>query len=106
MRWRWPAAFAQAGWVVAAVDLPLHGVVNAASPLYQASNEQTFNLDLVVNATGAAGPDSLIDTSGTHFINLSYPLASRDNLRQAAVNLLALTARAAYARPRRQSRDG
>ncbi len=84
-------AFAQAGWVVAAVDLPLHGIVNTASPLYQASNEQTFNLDLVVNATGASGPDSLIDTSGTHFINLSFPLASRDNLRQAAVNMLALT---------------
>ncbi len=84
-------AFAQAGWVVAAVDLPLHGVANAASPLYQASNEQTFNLDLVVNATGAAGPDSLIDASGTHYINLSYPLASRDNQRQAAVNMLALT---------------
>ena len=84
-------AFAQAGWAVAAVDLPLHGIVNSASPLYQASNEQTFNLDLVVNATGASGQDSVIDTSGTHFINLSYPLASRDNLRQAAVNLLALT---------------
>ncbi len=83
-------AFAQAGWVVAAVDLPLHGVVNTASPLYQASNEQTFNLDLVLNATGASGQDSVIDTSGTHYINLSYPLASRDNQRQAAVNMLAL----------------
>jgi hypothetical protein len=83
-------AFAQAGWAVAAIDLPLHGIVSTTSPLYQASNEQTFNLDLVVNATGATGPDSVIDTSGTHFINLPYPLASRDNLRQAAVNLLAL----------------
>jgi hypothetical protein len=43
--------------VIAAVDLPLHGVTNTASPLYQASNEQTFNLDLVVNASGASGPD-------------------------------------------------
>ncbi len=83
-------AFAQAGWVVAAVDLPLHGVTNAASPLYQASNEQTFNLDLVVNASGASGQDTIIDPSGTHYINLSYPLASRDNQRQAAVNMLAL----------------
>jgi dienelactone hydrolase len=83
-------AFAQAGWVVAAIDLPLHGVVNTASPLYQASNEQTFNLDLVVNATGASGQDATIDPSGTHYINLSYPLASRDNERQAAVNMLAL----------------
>jgi hypothetical protein len=84
-------AFAQAGWVVAAVDLPLHGIASTAHPLYQAANEQTFNLDLVVNASGAAGQDSVIDPSGTHFINLSYPLASRDNLRQAAVNMLALT---------------
>ena len=84
-------AFAQAGWAVAAVDLPLHGVVNtAAAPLYQATNEQTFNLDLVNNTTGAAGPDGNIDSSGTHYINLSFPLASRDNQRQAAVNMLAL----------------
>jgi hypothetical protein len=44
-----------------------------------------------VNASGASGPDSIIDSTGTHFINLSYPLASRDNLRQGVVNLLALT---------------
>jgi hypothetical protein len=81
---------ASAGWAVAAVDLPLHGITATASPLYQASNEQTFNLDLVVNASGASGPDSIIDTSGTHFINLTFPLASRDNLRQAVVNQLNL----------------
>jgi hypothetical protein len=84
-------AFALSGWVIAAIDLPLHGVTNTANPLYQASNEQTFNLDLVVNASGAAGPDGVIDSTGTHFINLTYPLASRDNLRQGVVNLLALT---------------
>jgi len=84
-------AFAASGWVIAAVDLPLHGITNTASPLYQASNEQTFNLDLVVNASGASGPDGVIDSTGTHFINLTYPLASRDNLRQGVVNLLALT---------------
>lgn len=86
------ANLAAQGWAVAAIDLPLHGVTDTSLVgLYQASNEQTFNLDLVVNATGASGPDSLIDPSGTHFINLPFPLASRDNLRQAAVNLLALT---------------
>ncbi len=84
-------AMAQAGWVVAAVDLPLHGITSTTSPLYQASNEQTFNLDIIVNATGAAGPDGIIDPTGTQFINLVYPLASRDNLRQGVVNLLALT---------------
>jgi hypothetical protein len=88
--------FTSQGWAIAAVDLPLHGVTAAAPtdqlfPLYQAANEQTFNLDLIVNATGAAGPDSIIDPTGTHFINLTYPLASRDNLRQGVVNLLTLT---------------
>ncbi len=84
-------AFASQGWVIAAVDLPLHGITSTTSPLYQASNEQTFNLDLIVNASGATGPDAVIDPTGTHFINLPYPLASRDNLRQGVVNLLALT---------------
>ena len=84
-------AFALRGWVIASVDLPLHGITATANPLYQAANEQTFNLDLVVNASGASGPDGVIDSTGTHFINLTYPLASRDNLRQGVVNLLALT---------------
>lgn len=84
-------AFVPAGYVIVGVDLPLHGVTTPMNPLYQASNEQTFNLDLVVNASGAAGPDGVIDSTGTHFINLTYPLASRDNLRQGVVNLLALT---------------
>jgi hypothetical protein len=84
-------AFAAQGWVIASVDLPLHGITSTTSPLYQASNEQTFNLDLIVNASGASGPDGVIDPTGTHFINLTYSLASRDNLRQGVVNLLALT---------------
>ena len=84
-------ALASQGWVIASVDLPLHGITSTTSPLYQASNEQTFNLDLIVNNGGASGPDGVIDPTGTHFINLSYPLASRDNLRQGVVNLLALT---------------
>jgi hypothetical protein len=84
-------AFASQGWAIASVDLPLHGITATASPLYQATNEQTFNLDLIVNASGASGPDGVIDPTGTHFINLPFPLASRDNLRQGVVNLLALT---------------
>ena len=84
-------AFASQGWVIVAVDQPLHGITSATNPLYQVANEQTFNLDLVNNTTGATGSDGVIDSTGTHFINLTYPLASRDNLRQAVVNLLALT---------------
>jgi dienelactone hydrolase len=84
-------AFAAQGWVIASIDLPLHGITaTAGNPFYQAANEQTFNLDLVNNTSGASVSDGIIDSTGTHFINLPYPLASRDNLRQGATNLLAL----------------
>ena len=96
-------AFASQGWVIAAVDLPLHGITDTAERRStRPPNEQTFNLDLIVNATGASGPDGVIDPTGTHFINLPYPLASRDNLRQGVVNLLALTRALPNARPRRR----
>ncbi|HZF17128.1 MAG TPA: alpha/beta fold hydrolase [Steroidobacteraceae bacterium] len=84
-------AFADAGFVVVAIDLPLHGITSAASPLYQPTHERTFNLDLTNNTTGASGPDGVIDSSGSFFINLTSPLTSRDNLRQAAADLLSLT---------------
>lgn len=83
-------AYASQGYVVVSIDLPLHGVTDATSPLYQASNELTFNLDVVNNSTLAAGADGNIDPSGVHFVNLPSPITSRDNLRQGAVDLLAL----------------
>jgi pimeloyl-ACP methyl ester carboxylesterase len=90
-------AFAQFGFVVAAIDLPLHGVTNAASdPLYasaanpvytglglpatQMSIERTF--DLAVDAPPA------LDSSGSHFINLTSLLTSRDNLREGPADLM------------------
>lgn len=84
------AAYASQGFAVAAIDIPLHGITNIASPLYQGPNERTFNLDLVNNATGAPGADGNIDGSGTHIINLTSLLTSRDNLRQAAVDIVQL----------------
>jgi hypothetical protein len=81
-------------YVVVAIDLPLHGIPGPAARgglLYQAGNERTFDLDLVNNGTLAAGPDASIDPSGTHFVNVPAPIVTRDNLRQAAVDLLALT---------------
>jgi hypothetical protein len=81
------------GYVVVSIDLPLHGIADAATmatPFYDAANERTFNLDLVNNSTLAAGPDGIIDPSGTHFVNVPAPLVTRDNLRQAAVDLLTL----------------
>jgi pimeloyl-ACP methyl ester carboxylesterase len=101
-----------AGYAVIAIDQPLHGIaaaeidfetitpeelgaILAANPtaLFRVPGvpERTFDLDLQNNATGAAGPDGNIDASGTHFINLANGLVSRDNLRQAAVDLVALT---------------
>jgi pimeloyl-ACP methyl ester carboxylesterase len=92
------ATFAQAGWVVIAIDLPLHGITDATSPLNIANTpfaaagarERTFNVDLVNNTTGAPGSDGAIDSSGTHFINLSSLLTSRDNLRQGETDLSVL----------------
>ena len=82
---RWPTTFADACFVVAAIDLPLHGITNTTNPLYQAANERTFNVDLQNNTTGASVPDGKIDASGAHFdlpTLLSSPLTGRDNLRQ------------------------
>lgn len=83
-------AYASQGFVVAAIDIPLHGITDPANPFYQAGAERTFDLDLVDNATGATGPDGVIDSSGSYFINLTSLLTSRDNLREAAVDIVQL----------------
>ncbi|MFT5079542.1 MAG: pimeloyl-ACP methyl ester carboxylesterase [Planctomycetota bacterium] len=95
------------GYAVVAIDLPLHGISDLASdPLGGALfaeydegatvRERTFGLDLVTqNAQGdvtAAAPDGTADTSGAHFINLSSLRTQRDNLRQGAADLFALSA--------------
>ena len=85
------ATYAVQGFAVAAIDIPLHGITDTTSPLYQAANERTFNLDLVTNATGAPPADGQIDPSGTHIINLTSMLTSRDNLRQAAIDIVQLS---------------
>ena len=84
-------SFADACFIVASIDLPLHGLTDTTNPLYMGAIERTFNVDLVNNTTGAAGPDGRIDSSGTHFINLVSPLTGRDNLREAEAGLIAFT---------------
>lgn len=100
-------SFADSGYVVVAIDLPLHGVTNnttdplyaaGANPLYtglglpaSGSIERTFDLDVENNTTGAPGADGQIDPSGSHFINLTSVLTSRDNLREGVADLIALT---------------
>lgn len=83
-------SMASAGFAVVAIDLPLHGLP-PDHPLHSPGKERTFDLDLVNNTTGAPGPDSVVDSSGTHFINLSSLLTSRDNARQGVADLFALT---------------
>ena len=85
------ATYAAQGFVVAAIDIPLHGITDPNSPFYQAGNERTFDLDIINNATGAPGADGIIDPSGAQIINLTSPLTSRDSLRQAAADLIALS---------------
>lgn len=93
-------ALTAAGFAVVAIDLPLHGLppdsaLRAATDGFPAPlrpTERSFDLDLVDNATGAPPADGTADASGTHFINLSSLLTSRDNLRQAEADLITLTA--------------
>jgi dienelactone hydrolase len=84
-------AFADAGFAVVAIDLPLHGVTDTKDPLYQPDHERTFDLDVEDNSSGESGADGAIDPSGSHFINLASLLTSRDNLREGAADLISLT---------------
>jgi hypothetical protein len=105
------ATMAAQGFAVVAIDQPLHGVspgnsdfattapffVSASNPLTAplaglGVGERTFNVDYVNNATGAPGADGTPDASGTHSINLTSLLTSRDNLRQAMADLMVLAA--------------
>ena len=104
---------AAAGFVIVGIDLPLHGIM-PNDPLYALSPtnpwvrrmpafptayrrpEPTFNVDYVNNTTTAPGPDGIPDSSGQHFINLASVLTARDNLRQGAANLIALTRAAPF----------
>lgn len=93
---------------VVSMDQPLHGIT-ADNPVHlglQAASggllgifegytpgalrERTFGVDYVNNDTSAPGPDGNVDSSGTHTINLANLLVSRDNLRQASLDLLTL----------------
>lgn len=85
---------ASAGFVTVAIDLPLHGIrsIDGATAGFRIPGvtERTFEVDYVNNTTGAAGPDTIVDASGTHFINLSSLITSRDNLRQSSIDIINL----------------
>jgi hypothetical protein len=95
-------AYADACFIVVAMDLPLHGIVQGdpafgalycspALPQCIGATERTFDVDLVNNTTGAPPRDGKVDGSGTHMINLTSPATGRDNLRQAEADLIQLT---------------
>jgi dienelactone hydrolase len=87
-------SFAQAGFAVVAIDLPLHGVTDTASPFYQGpgsafgNNERHFNRD-DVGAVGVLTPDGEID-NGWQIFNVANPLNARDHIRQAVADMTAL----------------
>ena len=80
------------GYAAVAIDLPLHGITDTSNPFYLKGLERTFDLDLVNNQTGLPPADGIIDTSGTYFINLQSLLTTRDNVREAAIDLRQLVA--------------
>jgi hypothetical protein len=91
-------ALAQGCFIMVAIDLPLHGIVdpnnglvsNAASALlYDPDHERTFNVDLYNNLTGAAGPDGKTDQSGKSWLTTNF-LVTRDNLRQSSADVMML----------------
>ncbi|HEX6997620.1 MAG TPA: hypothetical protein VF322_05715 [Gammaproteobacteria bacterium] len=88
-------AFAQAGFAVVAIDLPLHGVLDPASPFYQGqgspfgANERHFEQDNVGDV-GVLTPDGQID-NGWQLFNVANPLNARDHVRQAVSDLIHLT---------------
>lgn len=107
-------SYAQAGFVVVAIDQVMHGITNTANPLYAGPanpayallygagvRERTFDVDYMNNATGASGPDGIIDGSGVWAINIAHqqsatattgsPLVSRDGLRQMSSDLITLS---------------
>lgn len=96
-------AYANACVVVAAIDLPWHGITDTASPFYCTpakpqcigATERTFDIDIMNNSTGKAPADGVIDPSGgkdglTYF-NFFNPLVFRDNLRQSSIDMGNLT---------------
>jgi pimeloyl-ACP methyl ester carboxylesterase len=97
---------ASQGFAVIAIDMPLHGIVDPANPFKientplaaTGAHERTFNLDIKgpnsscpPGATSPICPDGTIDGSGSYFINLTSLLTSRDNIRQAVVDLFSLS---------------
>lgn len=87
-------ALAAAGFVVIAIDHPLHGITpdsSVAGFRLPGVSERSFDVDYVNNDTGAPGADGQVDPSGEHFVNLASLLTARDNIRQSVADLTRLS---------------
>lgn len=96
------ATYAAQGFAVIAIDHPLHGIAPGqpfyigSTPFGAVARERTFEVDLIRNngqpcpPGQAICPDGIPDGSGAHVINLGSLRTSRDNLRQAHMDLIAL----------------
>jgi hypothetical protein len=88
-------SFADSGLVVVSIDLPLHGITNQSDPLYAAGANPLY-AGLGLPASGSIertfdlATAGVRDLSGSHFINLTSLLTSRDNLRQGVADLITL----------------
>lgn len=86
-------SYASQGFAVVAIDQPMHGIVpsdSAAALRIPNVAERTFDVDYINNTTRVPPADGVVDPSGANFIQVSSPNTSRDNLRQSAVDNLAL----------------
>jgi len=70
---------------VVAMDLPLHGVIDVNSSLYQKENERHFNL-LDLDQDGDADSDDTL----VRYVNLKSLRTTRDNMRQSASDFVVL----------------
>lgn len=96
------ATYAAQGFAVIAIDHPLHGIAPGqpfyvgSTPFGAVARERTFEVDLIRNngqpcpAGQPICPDGTPDGSGAHVINLGSLRTSRDNLRQAQMDLIGL----------------
>ena len=76
-------------------DALYNSTLNAARDIIPLMVERTLYMDLVsddgaLNDDGTTKSDSKIDASGAHFLNPSLPLAQRDILREASLDLVVL----------------
>lgn len=89
-----------AGLAMIGIDLPLHGITTTTvtatgpfNPILRTTYERTFDIDLKIGSglNSESGSDGAVDDSGAHIIQLGSLRTSRDHLRQASADLMALT---------------